>query len=309
MTKPQIQQIGEQYSKDDQVDPSGFLRKARWHQSKFRAEVLNLPYNTYGNYLTKKDSESGFNFYNGFGIFEAVKSRYKKYNKPLYSNMLRSEHIPLNFFIPFKNNLEYCKNVFNELFAKNIQTIDQIEIEYAPKPKQKYLNDSTSFDAYIEYTKENSTKGIIGIEVKYTEKEYRITKDSSQWKAVKDPSSLYYTVSERSKLYRPEAFKLLTTDNLRQIWRNHILGESILQVDGDKFNSFSSLTFFPQANAHFIKACKEYMGTLVENRSNFVPITYEYFFHACQKHCPNKEYLGWLNYLIARYIIVDESSN
>jgi hypothetical protein len=302
----QIQQIGSQYSKDDHIDPSGFLKNARLHQSKFRAEVLNLPCDTYGNYLTKKDGESGFNFYNGFGIFEAVKVRYKKYNKPLYSNMLRSEHIPFNLFIPFKHNFEYCRSVFNEFFANNIKTIDHIEIEYAPKPKQKYLNDSTSFDAYIEYTRTNNTRGIIGIEVKYTEKEYRITEGSTEWKTVNDPSSKYYTVSEQSKLYKPDAFKLLPTDDFRQVWRNHILGESILQVDVDKFKSFTSVTFFPKGNAHFSKISSEYMDMLVGNELKFLPITYEDFLNACQRHCPDSDYLDWLNYLRARYIITDK---
>lgn len=305
----QIQQIGSQYSKDDQIDPSGFLRKARLHQSKFRAEVLKLPCDLYGNYLTKKDGESGFNFYNGFDIYKAVKDRYKKYNKPLYSNMLRSEHIPFNLFIPFKKNLEYCKRVFNEFFDHCIQSIDRIEIEYAPKPKQKYLNDSTSFDAYIEYSRINNTKGVVGIEVKFTEKEYKIAEGSTQWNAVHDPSSLYYVVSKNSKLYKPEALKLLPTDNFRQIWRNHILGESILQMDNDKFKYFSSVTLFPKGNTHFIRTSREYIEMLVNNEYNFVPITYEDFFNACQKHCPDNDYLQWLYYLIARYIIKDEAAN
>jgi hypothetical protein len=33
-----------------------------------------------------------------------------------------------------------------------IKAIDLLKIEYAPKPKENYLNDLTSFDAYIEYT-------------------------------------------------------------------------------------------------------------------------------------------------------------
>jgi len=81
-----MQEIGNQYPEDDKTDPTGFLRQARRHQSKFRAEILNLSYDGYGNYLTKEDGESGNNFYRGFGIFEAVK-KYRKYNKPLYSNM------------------------------------------------------------------------------------------------------------------------------------------------------------------------------------------------------------------------------
>jgi len=68
-----MQEFGKQYSKDDKTDPSGFLRRARLHQSVFRAKQLELPFDTYGNYLTKEDGENGKNFYDGYGIFDAVK--------------------------------------------------------------------------------------------------------------------------------------------------------------------------------------------------------------------------------------------
>jgi hypothetical protein len=47
-------------------------------------------------------------------------------------------------------------------------------------------------------------------------------------------------------------------DNYRQIWRNHLLGESILLIDKDKFKYFSSITIYPNENAHFQKVSKEY---------------------------------------------------
>jgi hypothetical protein len=71
---------GKQYSKDDKLDPSGFLMHARLHQSVFRAKHLGLPFDTYGNYLTKEDAEKGKNFYEGFGIFEVVRKK-PRYNK------------------------------------------------------------------------------------------------------------------------------------------------------------------------------------------------------------------------------------
>ena len=130
-----MQEIGKQYSKDDKIDPSGFLRRARLHQSVFRAKYLDLPYDIYGNYLKKEDGENGKNFYDGFGIFTAVK-KYRKYNKPLYSNLLRSEHIPFNIFIPLDKDRNYCKNIIADIIKSNIISIDKIEIEYSPKPRK-----------------------------------------------------------------------------------------------------------------------------------------------------------------------------
>jgi hypothetical protein len=301
-----MQEIGEQYQDDIKTDPTGFLRRARLHQSKFRAEVLNLPCDTLGNYLTKGDGEIGKNFYHGFGIFEAVR-KYRKYNKPLYSNMLRSEHIPFNFFIPLNLNKTFFKNVLNEFFNGAIQTIERIEIEYAPKPKEKYLNDATSFDTYIEYSRNDNSKGIIGIEVKYTEKEYGLKSESTQEKNILDKTSKYYKVTELSKIYKPQAVYTLPSDKFRQVWRNHLLGESILQVDGDKFKYFTSLTLFPESNLHFIKTSKEYIDLIENNDHKFLPLTYEAFFAACVKHCPDENYKKWVEYLTTRYIVNDKT--
>lgn len=300
-----MQEIGQQYSKDDKTDPSGFLSRTRLHQSVFRAKYLDLPFDTYGNYLTKEDGEKGKNFYEGFGIFDVVK-KYRKYNKPLYSNLLRSEHIPFNIFIPLDKDRNYCKNIIAEILKSNIISIDKIEIEYAPKPKEKYLNDGTSFDAYIEYTNSDGTKGIIGIEVKYTEKEYKLQANSKQEKEINDKSSLYFSVTNNCGLYKKNAIEILPTDKFRQVWRNHILGESILLMDSNKFKHFTSLTLFPADNIHFIKISKEYIALLTNNDKKFIALTYEDFFALLSKHCPDTNYKNWLDYLTTRYIITND---
>ncbi len=300
-----MQEIGHQYSKDDRTDPSGFLRRARLHQSVFRAKYLDLPFDTYGNYLTKEDGEKGKNFYDGFGIFDAVK-KYRKYNKPLYSNLLRSEHIPFNIFIPLDKDRNYCKNVIADILKSNIISIDKIEIEYAPKPKEKYLNDGTSFDTYIEYTNFDGTKGMIGIEVKYTEKDYKIQPNSKQEKDINDKNSLYFSVTKNCRLYKANAIEVLPTDKFRQVWRNHILGESILLTDSDKFQHFASLTLFPAGNSHFIKTSKEYIDLLTNNDNKFIALTYEDFFALLNKYCPDSNYKKWLDYLTTRYIVTND---
>lgn len=83
-----IIEIGDQYSSDKITDPTGFLEKARLHQSKFRAFKLKVTSYRHGNYLTEKDASFGLNFYNDFDIFEEVRKRYPKYSRGLYANML-----------------------------------------------------------------------------------------------------------------------------------------------------------------------------------------------------------------------------
>ena len=236
------QELGQQYTKDSIADPSGFLVQARLHQSRYRATVLDVPCDVYGNYLQMADAlDMGLNFYKDFEIFDAVKKRYPKYSKPLYANMLRSEHIPFNMFIPLMRNPDFCRVVLSQLTDLPIRSIDDVKIEYAPKPASKYLNDRISFDVYVKYSHDDGAKGIFGIEVKYTERSYKLTKDSKEDADIRNLQSRYYSVTAKSGLYKPEAIDLLKTDRLRQIWRNQLLGESILLEDKDEFKHFISI--------------------------------------------------------------------
>lgn len=295
--------IGKQYPKDNKIDKTGFLSKARLHQSIFRVEELGLTeYDDYGNYLIREDAEKGANFYDGFNIFEEV-NLYRKYNEPLYANMLRSEHIPFNLFVPLMKDRVFCKNIFNDFLDCKIQSVDLIKIEHAPSPSVNYLDDKTSFDTYIEYTTTEGEKAILGIEVKYTEGAYPLKKGSSEEKKVLDKNSIYYTVSRKSHLYRDDAESLLITDDYRQVWRNQLLGESILQVDGREYKRFVSVTIFPEANTHFVDISEAYLSLLKGGEQKFIPITYENFIKSAYNHCPNSEYKNWIDYLNKRYIV------
>jgi hypothetical protein len=90
------------------------------------------------------------------------------------------------------------------------------------------------------------------------------------------------------------------------VWRNQLLGESILLADSDKFKYFTSITLFPEGNQHFIKTSKEYIDLLENNDRKFLPITYENFFAACVKHCPDENYKKWVEYLMTRYIVTND---
>lgn len=296
--------IGKQYPKDNRIDSSGFLSKARLHQSIFRVNELKLTdCDAYGNYLIKDDAEKGANFYNGFDILKVVKKRYKNYSKSLYANMLRSEHIPFNLFVPLMQDEVFCKNIFNHFLDNAIRSIDHIEIEYAPSPASSYLNDKTSFDTYIEYTTTDEKKAILGIEVKYTEGAYLLKKGSSEEKRILDQNSTYYTVSRKSGLYKDNVEVQLITDDYRQVWRNQLLGESILQVDGNKYKKFTSITIFPEANVHFVEISKGYLDLMNEGEKHFISIKYEDFIESAYRYCPNEDYKNWIDYLKRRYIV------
>ena len=295
--------FGRQYEKDDSIDKTGFRRRARLHQSKFRCETLKCEEGRYGNRLTEEDGKKGLNFYSGFGIYKEVQKQFSTFKEGLHSDMLRSEHIPFNLFIPLNHDRDFCKKLFNTYLEGMIKTVDQIRIEWAPSPQEDYLNDRTSFDACIEFTATDGLKGMIGIEVKYTEHEYRLQPGSKQERDIRDPSSKYYEIMEISQIYQPGMTETLISDRFRQVWRNQLLGESILIVDRAQFKHFVSFVIFPKGNAHFVEVSKEYMKLLKGASKKFVPITYEEFFETARALSPNEDFLKWIEYLSRRYIV------
>jgi hypothetical protein len=291
-------EIGKQYGEDDE-----FKRKARLHQSKYRAEILKVDCakDECGNMLKTEDAENGLNFYPDLNILQAVKNRYGiGYRKQLYSNLLRSEHIPFNFFIPLREDKKYAAKVFNEFAKGTIKEIMEIKIEYAPEPKGRFLNDKTSFDSYVEYVHVDNQKGILGIEVKYTEKSYPLGKEEKI--KVDNAQSKYYEVTRKTGLFIQGAEKDLKRDKYRQIWRNQILGESIKQ--NGETTHFTSLLFFPFGNKHFQHVLPEYFKLLnSQGRDRLIDITYEDFFAALKAHSPGARFDNWITYLEKRYIV------
>lgn len=280
-----------------------FKNQCRHHQSRFRSEELQVDSGDYENVLTDEDGfDKGLNFYQGFEILKSVHFRYPNFRKPLYCNLLRSEHIPFNFFIPFDKDKEFGKEVFNEILGGIVDQFIRIEIEYPEnKTPTKYLEDKTSFDTFIEYLHIDGTMGFLGIEVKYTEKSYPLSGKTEKDK-MEDTNSIYYRRSKESGVF----FKLddLKKDKYRQVWRNHLLGESILIVDCPNYNHFHSLTFYPSGNTHFTNVIKDYKEYLrPEFKERVQGVTYEQFFEVCRKNLPNEEYGKWLEYLEGRYLI------
>lgn len=293
--------IGPQYTIDRQADPTGFLERARLHQSRFRAENLCVPCARYGNYLLEADARNGLNFFQGHGIRQAAKKRYPTYNRNVYANMLRSEHIPLNLFIPLNTDDVLRKKVFSEWLGFELRIISEVRIEYAPMPRSEYLNDLTSFDAYVEYEDEAGLRGLVGIEVKYTECGTALPAGSKEERDLADRSAPYRTVMTRSGIYRTIWDAELTKDVYRQMWRNQLLGESVLQRQ--RFAYSTLILVHPAGNEYVTRACEGYRRFLLRPQDTFVALTYERFIALCRQHARSTDFAPWLDYLETRYII------
>ena len=293
--------IGPQYDKDDP-----FKAKARLHQSRYRADVLQVAYNVYGNRLTTPDAQALLNYYDGFGVREQLKARYPDFSQKRDGDMLRSEHIPFNFFGPLVSDRELARQVIGSAFGIKCSGDIQFKFEYAPEPKGNYLDDATAFDVFVKCTGQSGETIGLGIEVKYTEQSYPIGKKESV--KVRELQSPYSLVTRESGCFTADVLNKLgaednelAKDKLRQIWRNHLLGLAI--VRNKDLSRFYSITLFPSGNHHFIEAIPAYKGRLVPAASDGVKAcTYEDFITAIDGDGAVQE---WKEFLKVRYIVND----
>lgn len=284
-----------------------FKELAKRHQIKFREKVLRVGYDGFETILTDEDAQKGLIFFDGFKITEYAQTRYPhfKMKQACFANMLRSEHIPFNFFVPLSRNTEFARGVLNKFMGGVINTITDLKIDYAPNP-DKALMDNTSFDVYIEYRHASGGYGIIAFEVKYTERESRLMKDSKEAKEINQENSVYYSLTEKTGLYRKEKVPQLKNDKYRQVWKNHLLGESMTRKNhpGSKYEYFTSIILYPYDNEHFRELVPEYKSFLHPGlEKSFIGITYEEFIDAAAKLTDDKDFIRWAHYLKTRYII------
>lgn len=286
---------GPQYAKDD-----AFKAAARLHQSRFRVHDLDVSdFREYGNRLPSTAALAGKNFYPWPGLLEAVAKRFGHGDKKLYWDMLASDNVPFNFFVPLRD-LPLAKHIVAAWTGDSVERIVRIEIEWAPSPSREHLGDSTSFDAYIEYERTDRRLGAVGVEAKYTEREYGWgAQERTRMLGLDSP---YHRVHRTARLYRDDALPKLATRRLKQFWRNQLLGEAMLQRGS--LARFTSVLLYPSANSHFSHATAEYAALVQPEESHrFASVPFEQFIATCRSKCETSASSDWLDYLEKRYIV------
>ena len=284
--------IGPQYEPDDQ-----FKAAARLHQSAYRANVLKVGFDQYGNRLTESAGRALLNYYDGLGVRDALRRRYPTYSRSRDADMLRSEHIPFNLFAPLIGRPDLANGLLYRILGVELFPPYQIELEWAPKPAEKNLGDRTSFDTYIKGADDQGRVVGVGIEVKYTEQGYRL--GPSEALRIENPESTYWTTTRESGIFTDTGCKLLATDDLRQIWRNHLLGLKMRAV-GD-LDRFISVTIFPSGNEHMSHALSRYQDLLTnEGKSDLQSCTFERYIGFLDGDAPIEE---WKSFLQDRYLV------
>ncbi len=214
-----------------------FRRRMRLHQSWYRHEVLDVPFGTgptqtsttcYGNMLSADAADAGLNFLTP-DIHKLAAKRIEKRRgavEPfrLLRNMLSSQPMCFNLLSLVELDHDFGTVLARDLWGTHIGRVTAVKFEWAPTPKEEYLNDRTAFDAFIEY-ESNDGLGFIGVETKLSEpfspKEYD-GQAYRRWMCKDGP-------------WRSDALPQCKERSVNQLWRNHLLAWALLRHEDSKY--------------------------------------------------------------------------
>jgi len=296
-------EFGPQYKRD-----KPFTARMRFHQSWFRNKVLRLPYgigpqrnspNKYGNMLTEKDGERGNNFLSP-EIFALAKERVAEKTGAvnpyrLYCNLLSSMPMCFNLFGPLKNDLEMASELLGTMLP--VEKVTNILFEFNPSPRKDYLDDRTAFDVFVEFLTTNGESAFVGIEVKLTE-------PFSQAKH-KNPRYDYWTERGNSP-WKEDSRGLLIEKDMNQLWRNHLLVQSLQSVKCEKYAKGYFMTVYHKEDLECVQSLEKYFSFLKKghNASHF---SLDEIRNLWEPKIQGSEQKEWFNKFALRYLDLSKS--
>ena len=178
----------------------------------------------------------------------------------LWENMLSSQPLCFNLFGEMHYDLNLATEFFKESFpTRDIFRVTAVRFEYSPSRGEKALTgDHSAFDAFVEYETSMSTKGFIGIEVKYAETLMEGSDSTDRTYAMHKEE--YLRVAKNANIFNMERIDDMATSPKFQIWRDHLLALSMLQAS--LYNEGFFLFLYPYQNDKCKKGFQEYLNAL-----------------------------------------------
>ncbi|MEI7902901.1 MAG: hypothetical protein WCK89_21865 [bacterium] len=146
----------------------------------------------------------------------------------LRNNLLSSQPLCFNLFVPLALDLNLATRLISALPSLgHIKRVTEVKLEYSPSPKSDYLNDGSSFDAWVEYERTDGSLGFIGIETKLTEPfskaQYPFDQRYAKWMACD------------GWWWKPGADADFSNLSFNQLWRNHLLAFALRHKSPRKY--------------------------------------------------------------------------
>jgi hypothetical protein len=138
----------------------------------------------------------------------------------LTTNLLSSMPLTFNLLAPWMRALERSSGYLRELLPAFTGNASQFHFEHSPgRGNPKFTGDYTAFDTPIRYADVNGRTGFVAFEIKYSE---------SMREPMSELKARYDERSDASGLFTDPAAAALRTNPLQQLWREHLLAQSMI---------------------------------------------------------------------------------
>lgn len=291
-------------------DPHYRERDRKWQaqmrarQSWYRQIVLGQEAGIYlgkkrGNWLRVAEENEGYNFlipeiaaYVETWLASGKQPRALAVPDRLKRNMLSSQPLCFNLFVPLADDLDLASEVLGKMTNGRVARVSQILFEYSPERDNiRYTNDGTAYDVFVCYRDFVGGAGFLGIEAKYFEK---LRGDSD----IAEDRERYSEIAEQMGCFKPSCREQLRRKPLGQIWRNHLLAGSHQIADG--FDDAVSVLLYPAENEACVKAAAAYQECLTDS-SSFDVWTIDELVALIREIRPS----GWIESFYTRYLSSD----
>lgn len=292
------------------------MARMRLHQSWYRAAVLGVPYgpgprpdspNAYGNFLTVADGAAGRNFVDprAWAAYLARRDGPNVDTDRAERNLLSSQALCFNLFGPLVGDWGLATTLVRALdLPGGVRQVTDVRIEYAPTPRAEYLDNGTSFDAFVAYLDGDGERAFLGVETKLTEP----FTQSGATSAKAEPR--YAALTERpDSVWREDAWPRRQDLRWRQLWQNHLLVEALRGHPEAPHGHRGLLVLVSHPDdAKCARTAADYKGTLIDPNASFVDLPLDALVPAWRHAVTDEQDRLWLFQVERRYLDLAASS-
>lgn len=253
-----------------------------------------------GNYLAARYADQGENFLNRdilTGVHTRLGLREPReviLKDRLFRNMLTSQTLCFNLFIPQMRDNALATKIWKALLPSQVRVVTAVKIEHSPgRGDPAYgLGDHSAFDAYVEYTNLDGSHGKIAIETKYTDS---FSPPGSQL------NERQQEILRRSRLYHDRGRKELGAMPTQQLYRTHLLAESLRTKECPHI---LYAVFHAEGDQECAQLLPEYVSALnpeIDINEVFLPCTLERICQLIEPELADSN-SDWLNSFRERYL-------
>lgn len=173
-----------------------------------------------------------------------------------------------------------------------------VALEHAPRPAASYLDDNTSFDAFIEYEHRDGGLAFVGIETKLTEPFSPATDDKHAYRRwMRGPASPW----------RADAAEHVAAVAHNQLWRDHLLAIALRDRPVRRYTHGALMLVRHPGDLDCEAVVAGYRRLLVDGGQTFLDLPLDRLIAAWRAALGDDQRRTWLEAFHRRYLALGES--